>query len=139
MIGIVKALRALTEIPPRWRNPSVQNTIDQGIAYLLKHQLFKRSHNPAVIANEYWLKLGFPHMANTDILEMLAILKKLNIRDERMVPAIEMLRSKCGEHDFWLNENSKEGKVAVTIDKQGHPSPWITKSAMDVLEWWDNH
>lgn len=78
-------------------------------------------------------------MANTDILEMLAILKKLNIRDKCMVPAIEVLRSKRLDDSFWLNENSKEGRMAVTIDQQGHPSPWITRSAVDVPDWWKCH
>ena len=127
LIGVVKSLRALVEIPDNLRNASVQQTINRGIDYLLLHQLFKRSHDPSMIANDDWLKLGFPHMANTDILEMLTILMKLNIRDARMEPTIELLRSLRREKGFWLNENSKEGRMAITVDKQGQPSPWITK------------
>ncbi len=138
MIGVVKALRALVEITPALRIASVQQTINRSIDYLLLHQLFRRSHAPSMIANDDWLKLGFPHMANTDILEMLALLKKLNIRDERMKPAMEALRSQRQEDGFWLNENSKEGRMAVIVDRQGQPSPWITQSAIDVLDWWDN-
>jgi hypothetical protein len=43
-MGVVKALKALAEIPANKRTESVKATIMQAAEYLLKHHIFKRSH-----------------------------------------------------------------------------------------------
>jgi hypothetical protein len=74
-------------------------------------------------------------MANIDILEMLAILQELGIRDERMIPALEELVKMRGWDGFWINQAAKEGRMVVKVEKQGQPSPRITQLAVGVLHF----
>jgi hypothetical protein len=105
------------------------------VEFILIHRLFRRSHDPSQVANPYWLKLGWPHMANIDILEMLVILQKLGIQDEHMVPALEKLVEMRGKDGFWINQNAKEGRMQVRVEKEGEPSPRITQQAVSVLHF----
>jgi hypothetical protein len=135
MTGVVTILRALAEIPPKQRSPQVRQTIIRAVEFILIHRLFRRSHDPSQVANPYWLKLGWPHMANIDILEMLVILQKLGIQDEHMVPALEKLVEMRGKDGFWINQNAKEGRMQVRVEKEGEPSPRITQQAVSVLHF----
>jgi hypothetical protein len=135
MNGVVTALRALAEIPPRKRSPQERQAIIQAVEFILIHRLYRLSHDPSRVANPGWLKLGWPHMANIDILEMLAILQELGIRDERMIPALEELVKMRGWDGFWINQAAKEGRMVVKVEKQGQPSPRITQLAVGVLHF----
>ncbi len=135
MNGVVTTLRALAEIPARQRSPQVRQTIVQAVEFILIHRLYRRSHDPSQVANPYWLKLGWPHMANIDILEMLSILQKLGVRDERMAPALQKLVEMRGTDGFWINQNAKEGRMQVRVEKEGEPSPRITQMAASVLNF----
>ena len=46
-MGVVKALKALAEIPPERRTPAVRRTLDDGVAFMLAHHVHKRSHDLA--------------------------------------------------------------------------------------------
>jgi hypothetical protein len=50
-MGVVKALKALSEIPPGKRSSEVQHTIEEGTEYPLEHHIHKRSHNLSQISN----------------------------------------------------------------------------------------
>ncbi|HJW74918.1 MAG TPA: nitrogen fixation protein NifH, partial [Thermoleophilia bacterium] len=76
-MGVVKALKALAEIPPERRSPAVRRTLDEGIEFMLRHHVHKRSHEPAKTSKPGWRRLSFPLMYQTDVLEILGILTKL--------------------------------------------------------------
>ncbi|MDW7659732.1 MAG: nitrogen fixation protein NifH, partial [Bacillota bacterium] len=61
-MGVAKALKALTSIPPDRRSTAVTAKIDQLTEYFLVHHLYKKSHNLAEVAKPGWLKPGFPLM-----------------------------------------------------------------------------
>jgi hypothetical protein len=105
MNGVVTALRALAEIPPRKRSPQERQAIIQAVEFILIHRLYRLSHDPSRVANPGWLKLGWPHMANIDILEMLAILQELGIRDG-MVSGSTRLPRKGGWWLKWKNRGN---------------------------------
>lgn len=136
MMGIVKTLKALAEIPPDKRSKAVSKTIERGAEYLLKHHLFKQSHNPALVAKEDWIHFGFPLMWNTDALEMLGILTRLGYHDTRMQDAVELVISKQDEQGRWLLETTFNGRTLVRIERKGQPSKWVTLNALKVLENW---
>jgi hypothetical protein len=135
MNGVVTTLRSLADIPAQQRSAQVRQTIVRAVEFILIHRLYRRSHDPSQVANPYWLKLGWPHMANIDILEMLSILQKLGVRDERMVPALEKLVEMREEDGFWINEDAKEGRMQVRVEKTGEPSPRLTQMAVSVLNF----
>lgn len=136
-MGVVKALKALAEIPAESRSSEVNRTIEAGIDYLLKHHIYKRSHDLSKIAKPGWLRLGFPLMYQDDILEILEILTRLGCRDERMDDAVQILISKQDKQGRWMLENTYNGRYQVNIEKKGDPSKWVTLQVLKVLQRFD--
>jgi len=133
-MGVVKALKALIEIPANKRSKDVENTIKKGTEYILKHHIYKRSHDLNLISKHEWIQLGFPLMWKTDILEILGILTRLGYRDRRMQEAMDLLVSKQDYQGRWKLESTFNGRVLVNIEKKGKPSKWITFNALRVLK-----
>lgn len=133
-MGVVKALKALAEIPEYKRNKSVKNTIDQAVDYLLFHHIYKRSHDLTKASLPSWLKLSFPHMYQTDILEILDILTRLKVKDKRIQDAFDVLVSKQDPEGKWNLERTFNGRFLVNIEQKDKPSKWITLNAIRVLK-----
>jgi hypothetical protein len=133
-MGAVKAMKALSEIPENLRSVDVKNMIEAGAEYMLKHHIYKKSHDLNRIAKPGWLKLGFPLMYQTDILEILGILTRLGYRDERMHDAIQVLVSKQNDKGRFILENSFNGRFQVNIEQKNKQSKWITFNALRVLK-----
>lgn len=133
-MGIVKSLKALSEIPSEHRSEAVQRKIEELVEFILIHYIFKKSHDLAKDSKPGWKKFGFPLMYQTDILEILMILSKLDIRDDRMEEAISLLKKKQVSSEHWMLENTFNGKMIVDIEKKGEPSKWITLRALQVLK-----
>ncbi len=133
-LGVVKGLKALAEVSPGQRIPAMQETIGKGAEFLLAHHIFKKSHDLAQVAMPEWLELGFPRFWDTDILEILGILKRLGYQDERMNEALEVLRSKQDGEGRWGLESSWNGRMLVRFEKEGQPSKWVTLKALYCLK-----
>ena len=133
-MGAVKTLKALSEIPENQRSTDVKNTIEKGAEYMLKHHIYKRSHDLKLVAKPGWLKLGFPLMYQTDTLEILGILTQLGYKDERMQEAINVLISKQDDQGRWKLENTFNGRFQANIEQKGKSSKWITLNALRVLK-----
>jgi hypothetical protein len=133
-MGVVKTLKALAEIPITQRNKEVKNTIEEGVEYLLKHHIYKKSHDLSKISKPGWLRLGFPLMYQDDILEILGILTQLGCHDQRMQEAIDILVSKQDGEGKWKLENTFNGRFQTSIEHKGKKSKWITLNALKVLK-----
>jgi hypothetical protein len=133
-MGAVKALKALAEIPASKRSKEVNETIKNGVEYMLIHHIHKRSHHLNRVSKPGWLKFGFPLMYQTDALEILGILTKLGINDNRMQEAIDLLVSKQDRQGRWKLENTYNGRFQVSIERKGKQSKWITFKALETLK-----
>ena len=133
-MGVVKALKALAEIPINKRSKGIADTIAQGAEYMLKHHIHKKSHNLTKVSKPGWLKFGFPLMYQDDALEVLGILTKLGYKDERMQEAVDLVVSKQNGKGQWQLENTFNGKYHTNIESKGEPSKWITLNAMVALK-----
>lgn len=133
-MGVVKSLKALSEIPKNKRSKEVRKTIDDAVEYLLIHHIYKRSHNLSKVSKPSWLQLSFPHMYQADILEILDILTLLGIKDERMQDAVDILISKQDEQGRWNLERTFNGRFIANIEQKDKPSKWITLNALKVLK-----
>lgn len=133
-MGVVKALKALAEIPVEKRSEAAADTIDRGVEYLLKHHIYKKSHNLSKVAKPGWLRLGFPLMYQTDVLEILGILTELGCKDERMQEAVDLVLSKQDEQGRWKLENTFNGRFQTNIEQKGESSKWITLNALKALK-----
>jgi hypothetical protein len=133
-MGVVKAMKALAEVPVERRSPAIQQSIAAGMEFMLRHHLFKRSHDLSRVAKDAWLEFGFPWMWNTDALEMAVILVKLGSRDARLQDAVDLILSKQDSQGRWVLEHSFNGRTLVSIEVEGQPSRWVTLNALRVLK-----
>jgi hypothetical protein len=133
-MGVVKSLKALAEIPAEKRSKAVSDTIKRGAEYMLKHHIHKRSHNLSKVSKPGWLKLGFPLMYQTDVLEILGILTNLGCKDERMQEAVDLVIAKQDEQGRWTLENTFNGRFQTSIEQKGSSSKWITLNALKALK-----
>ncbi len=133
LMGVIKALNALAEIPQRARSSEVKRTIGEAAEFLLQHRLFKRSHDPARAVKLKWLKFGFPTIWDSDALDVLLLLARLGYRDPRMEEAVELVLEKQDEQGRWRLENTFNGRFQVDIEKRGKPSKWVTLTALRAL------
>ena len=133
-MGVVKALKALAEIPTQKRSDDVQSTIEKGAEYMLVHHIHKRSHDLSRLSKPGWLRFGFPLMYQTDALEVLGILTKLGYRDERMQEAVDLVVSKQDSQGKWKLENTFNGRFLANIEQKHKLSKWITLKAIKTLK-----
>jgi len=133
-MGVVKALKALSVLPPGLGSAKVEDTIDRGREYLLAHHIYKKSHDLKAVSKPGWLKFGFPLMYQSDVLEVLGILADLGCEDHRMGEALDAVRAARGRDGRWTMKNSFNGKMLVDVEHKGGPSKWITARALRVLE-----
>jgi len=132
-MGAVKALKALTEIPPARRPPAVQCTIAAGAEYVLRHHVHRRSHDLTKVSKPSWLRFGFPLMWQTDVLEILLILMRLGYRDKRLREALDLVAAKADAQGRWRLQQTFNGRFVVDIETKGEPSRWVTLRALEVL------
>jgi hypothetical protein len=135
-MGAVKALKALAEVPAERRTPAMQATITAGAEYLLRHHVFKRSHDLARVSKPGWKRFGFPLMYQTDVLEVLWVLARLDpdyLRDGRAREALDLVAAKADARGRWKLEQTFNDRFVVPIEVKGEPSRWVTLRALEVL------
>lgn len=133
-MGIVKNLKALAEIPAGKRTAAVKRTIEQGSEFLLKHHIYKRSHDLKKVAKNDWTVFGFPSMWKTDALDMLDVLTRLAYKDDRMRDAVELLLSKQDKNGCWKQEKAFKSRFLIKVDPVGSESKWVTLDALRTLK-----
>lgn len=133
-MGVVKSLKALAGIPVENRSKEVKVTIEEAVEYLLKHHVFKRSHDLTKVSKPGWLRFGFPLMYQDDVLEILGILTSLGVKDKRMQEAVDLAVSKQDDEGHWKLDKTFNGRFHTNIEKKGKPSKWITLNALRMLK-----
>ena len=134
LMGVVKALKALSAIPVERRSPLVDQTIDELVEFLLIHHVHKRSHDLARVLKPGWRQFSFPLMYQTDVLEILEILVDLGVTDDRMSEALDLVAAKQGPDGRWRMDNAyATDRLLVPFEAKGEPSKWITLRALRVL------
>jgi hypothetical protein len=133
-MGVVKALKALAEIPEAQRTKQVKETIGNGVEYMLKHHIFKQSHNLNKVSKPGWLHFGFPLMYQDDALEVLGILTKLGYHDSRMQETVDLVLSKQNMLGRWKLESTFNGRFQTNIEGRGEDSKWVTLNALRALK-----
>ncbi len=133
-MNVVKNLNALAEIPKESRSKEVNGVIKQAAEYMLRHHIYKKSHDLSQVGKEEWTQAGFPLMWKIDFLDVLAILTKLGYKDERMQDAVDLLVSKQNANGRLILEKSFNGRMQANIEQKGKESKWITLFALTVLK-----
>ncbi|GBR75124.1 hypothetical protein NO1_2174 [Candidatus Termititenax aidoneus] len=125
-IGLAKALKALINYNKYHRKNLIQNKIDIGIEYLLKHHLYKRLSNGEPIT-KHILDIAFPESYNLNIVELLDIVYSAGkINDERVNEAVDYLNSKRQKNGGWKTNYVYKSKGYVSFDARGQIGEWVT-------------
>jgi NurA-like 5'-3' nuclease len=110
--------------------------VNRGIEFFLIHHVYQSSHDPSKLLQRWLDKLTFPVFVFSDFLEILDILLTLGVRDERMVKAIDLLRSKQKSNGRWVLERPVSN-MHVTFGAKGKENKWITYKALYALNRWE--
>jgi len=134
-MGVVKALKAFAAIPPERRTGEVRAKTDAAADFLLRHHVFRRSHDLGRVSKPGWKRFGFPLMYQTDALEILDILSALGYRDARMREAIALTLDKRDARGCWPLENTYASeRLLIPFGEADAPDKWITLRALRVLK-----
>ncbi|MFN8597166.1 MAG: nitrogen fixation protein NifH [Anaerolineae bacterium] len=133
--GAVKALRALTLIPAKWRSPRTDKATRLAAEFLLSHDLAKADYPYTERISGEWFKFGFPLSYTSDVLETALVLSEAGYaRDPRLARALDLILSKRDASGRWALKHSLNGKMWIDIEQKGQPSKWITLRALRVLK-----
>ena len=143
--GAIKAMIALSKVPPAQRTKNMQEAIKQGVDFLL-------SRDPAVADYPFvnqtwrrqkwgnrpssnWFKFGYPIGYITDVLQNLEALVAFGqAENPNLANALDLVISKQVQQGRWLLEHTYNGKMWVDIEEKGQPSKWVTLRALRVLK-----
>ena len=135
--GAIKAMVALSKVPPAHRTRNMQAAIKQGVGFLLSRDPavadypFGRENRPS----SSWFKFGYPIGYITDVLQNLEVLAALGqAQNPRLANALKLVLSKQDEQGRWKLEYTYNGKTWVDTEKKGQPSKWVTLRALRVLK-----
>jgi len=134
-MGAIKVLKALSFIPINNRSNEINFIINNEVENILKNYIYKYLRNPDGSRKDKagWKNFGFPLFYQSDALDVLDILSKLGVKDDRMQPAIDLVFKARQPNNMWLLKNTFNGKMHVEIEEKGKPSKWITLRALRVL------
>jgi len=133
-MGGIKVLAAFTKLPPHLKTAEVNEIITRNAETYLENKIYwyRRDKTGQRTQKPSWMKFSFPLYWNSDVLEVLDVLTELQIRDERMQEALDLVRSKQVD-GRWVLERCPRNMV-VTLEEKGSPSKWITLRALRVLK-----
>ncbi len=131
--GAIKAMIALSKVPPAQRTGTMRKAIELGIIFLL-------SHDPATADYPFgsgnkpsprWFTFFYPLGTSADILQNLEVLGALGqARNLRLTNALNLVINKQNRQGRWLLDHTYLG----IQEKKGQPSKWVTLRALRVLK-----
>jgi hypothetical protein len=133
-MGVAKGLKALAAVPEERRSAAVRDTIHACSEFLLRHHVYRRSHDLARVAKPGFTRFGFPRMYQTDALEIARLLVDLGCTDPRLQDALALIASRRQPDGRWLLQDTFNGSFLVDVERKGEPSKWITLNALRVLQ-----
>jgi hypothetical protein len=107
-------------------------TLEQKEKYLDTHGPGERDEKKG------WLKFGFPLHYNSDILEAMYALARLNTpMSPNLKKPLRIIKEKMTPEGKWILENSLNGKMWIDVEEKSKPSKWLTYFALFVLNHFD--
>jgi hypothetical protein len=136
-IGLTKSVRALVEFNLKNPNSISEQKIEQGIEYILKHNLTNKLTNGQAITNHIQ-DISFPESYNLNIIELLQLMvdtKKL--KDKRIINSIDYLKSKKVNDQYWNINYIYSGNGYISFDSLKKKGDWVTYLINSILNQYD--
>lgn len=125
--GVIKSMIALTEYKKRYGGSKMlDDTLNQGLEYILKHRVFKRLSIDKPIEDSIILNF-YPYTYKSNIIEILSLLKANGLmEDERCSDALEILKGKQRPDGLWQADTSYMKSAWIDFDIPKKPGLWIS-------------
>jgi hypothetical protein len=131
--GAIKAMLALSKVPPAQRTRNMHEAIKLGVDFLLSHDPavadypFGRGNKPS----SRWFTFFYPLGTSADVLQNLEVLVALGqAQNPRLANALALVISKQNQQGRWLLEHT----YVDIQEKKRQPSKWVTLRALRVLK-----
>ncbi|NLW85747.1 MAG: hypothetical protein GXY38_02625 [Planctomycetes bacterium] len=131
-INVLDGLADYVEYGGKKAAALVAEPIRRAHEFILEHRLFKSDKTGEVIKSAF-TEFSFPPRWHWDVLRGLDHLRRMDVRDERLQDAINLLLSKRSPDGRWKLENHHKGKEFFKLERPGQPSRWNTLRALRVL------
>ncbi len=132
--GVTKLLKGISFIPKTQRTETAQRLLENCIEFVLHHEVCFRSHRRDEFLHRDIGRLTFPNFYKSDFLELLWLLVREEVQDQRMSRALALLRSRMKEGGFW--ELEKALNIVVSIGQKDCVNAFITERATQVLGYY---
>ena len=132
--GVIKLLKGISFLPKKQRTKEAQNLADNCIEFILQHEVCYRSHKKDRFIRDEISRLAFPNFYKSDFLEILWLLKREAVHDQRMARALTLLRSKKQDNGTW--ELEKSMNTIISIGQKEKANAFITERAIEVLDYY---
>ena len=126
-IGIGKTVRALITYAKYIKNADshVEQLIEQGIVYMLKHNMYQRLSNQQCIS-KYIDKIMFPQAYMLSLTDLVYIVNERNLWwDQRTIPLKNLLEEKQVGSGQWKIEYIYSHKGYKAFETKRNSSKWI--------------
>lgn len=136
--NVLEGLREwLESTPEHGLRDRVLDAEKQALEFALRHHLFKSDKTGEIIHHNFTL-LSYPHRWYYNVLRGLVFFARVSAPyDERLVEAIELLKSRRRPDGSWPAQHKYPGRSFFEMEKVGGPSRWNTLRALKVLKWWE--
>jgi hypothetical protein len=129
--GVTKLFKGISFIPRIQRSAAAQELLENCVDFILRHEVCFSSRRPERFLHPDISQLTFPNFYKSDFLEILWLLAREGVHDERMARALDLLRSKRQDSGSWALE--KPMNILVSIGDKGCANAFITERARQVL------
>jgi hypothetical protein len=136
--GIAKLVKGISFIPAGQRPAAVQRLLENGIEFILSHEVCFRSREKEKFINPFVRDLTFPNLIHADFLELLWLLAREGVRDRRVDRAVELLRSRQRGEGKWMVERPNP-QLIIRMDNKSSADTLITERARQVMRYYEAH
>lgn len=125
-IGLVKSVMAMVEFQKFNKNSDINDKINKGIEYILKHHLFKRIKTGKPITGRI-LDISFPESYHLNIVELVRLIKDVNhLDDERANEAITFLVNQRQKDGKWKINYRYKADGYIVFDQGSKSGNWVS-------------
>ncbi len=127
-IGIGKTVKALCHYSRATMNadPAISALIDKGMAYLCRHNLFRRLSNGEPVTRHI-LDIAFPASYHLNIVELMEIAFFTGyVRMDCSQDALDYVKRMKIQDDYWKINFIYQADGYVSFDRKGQKGEWVT-------------
>lgn len=133
--GVIKSMIALSEYKKRFGGSKrLNDTLNQGLEYILKHRVYKRLSTDKPIEDSIVLNF-YPYTYKSNIIEILSLLKANGmIEDDRCRDALKILKEKQRPDGYWQADTSYMKSAWIDFDMPKKPGLWISYIISELVD-----